>query len=155
TGISGDTWVWNGQAWSQRTPVLQPPPRWATKLAWDPARSRLVMFGGDTGSYNEVQDVWEWDGASWSLVPTPTPPTARAEHAVATSPDGAGIVAILGRGRSTIGDAVRLRWDTAAGGGGETCTSVDVDGDTLAGCKDPDCWRVCSPMCPPGVTSCA
>jgi hypothetical protein len=31
--------------------------------------------------------------------------------------------------------------------------SVDLDGDQLTGCDDPDCWARCAPTCPPG-TSC-
>jgi len=34
----------------------------------------------------------------------------------------------------------------------ESCiVPVDLDGDGLAGCADPDCWMVCNPTCSPGV----
>jgi hypothetical protein len=28
----------------------------------------------------------------------------------------------------------------------------DTDGDTLAGCADPDCFGKCFPLCPPGLS---
>jgi hypothetical protein len=36
-------------------------------MAYDPARSRIVVFGGYDGR-NNLNDTWEFDGASWSRV---------------------------------------------------------------------------------------
>ena len=44
------------------------------------------------------------------------------------------------------------RWDSVTPF--EDCSStIDSDGDGLAGCDDPDCWTVCQPACPP-LTTC-
>jgi hypothetical protein len=43
----------------------------------------------------------------------------------------------------------RLRWDGA--GADDSCQdAIDFDGDGLAGCADPDCYYVCTPLCTPG-----
>jgi hypothetical protein len=53
---------------------------------------------------------------------------------------------------STVANVAELSW---RGNGNETCaTSLDADGDGLAGCADPDCWFVCTPLCPPGSLTC-
>jgi len=38
----------------------------------------------------------------------------------------------------------------------ESCAAAeDLDEDLLAGCKDPDCWALCDPQCPPvAATTC-
>jgi hypothetical protein len=59
---------------------------------------------------------------------------------------------VFGGGGESVpmGDLWRLRW--ATDGATELCTiDVDTDGDGLAGCADPDCWAVCTPLCPPGA----
>ncbi len=44
----------------------------------------------------------------------------------------------------------RLQWSD--GKIYEACrANVDLDGDGLSGCADPDCWIACAPMCPPGA----
>jgi hypothetical protein len=36
-------------------------------MAYDEARDRLVVIGGDQGN-GLVADVWEWDGSRWMEV---------------------------------------------------------------------------------------
>jgi hypothetical protein len=36
-------------------------------MAYDAARSRLVLFGGYNGTEN-LNDTWEWDGTQWRCV---------------------------------------------------------------------------------------
>ncbi len=49
--------------------------------AYDSARSKLVVFGGQAASQAILGDTWEWDGATWSQVAT-TGPAARCFHAM-------------------------------------------------------------------------
>jgi hypothetical protein len=50
-------------------------------MVYDPARERVVLFGGrdDSGRRN---DTWEWDGSDWTRVATTGPPE-RCRHAMA------------------------------------------------------------------------
>lgn len=71
-----DTWEWDGTAWTQRA-VTGPGIRGQHAMAYDSARSRIVLFGGSS-----VTDTWEWDGAEWNLRAT-TGPSARFATAMA------------------------------------------------------------------------
>ncbi|MGE3352250.1 MAG: kelch repeat-containing protein [Planctomycetota bacterium] len=67
-----DTWEWDGDSWLQRSPPVRPSPR-RCKLAYDEARSRVVLFGGRDAAGNDLQDSWEWDGDQWlSISPSAT-----------------------------------------------------------------------------------
>ncbi|MEM6531131.1 MAG: kelch repeat-containing protein [Myxococcota bacterium] len=70
--FSNDTWEWDGQSWSNVTPVSFPeraPDRYAFQMAYDAARERTVLFDCtsecDTGS---PTSVWEWDGTRWAEI---------------------------------------------------------------------------------------
>ena len=55
----GDTWVWDGAAWTQKFPTVSPSARGEIAMAYDAARHQIVMFGGDTTS-----ETWRWDSAT-------------------------------------------------------------------------------------------
>ena len=90
-----DTWIWDGSTWTQHAAGLNPPSRAGHAMAYDPARRRVVMFGGDAGS-TFLNDTWEWDGTRWQLVPTPASPSARHSHAMAYEPHRHGILLVGG-----------------------------------------------------------
>jgi hypothetical protein len=57
----GDTWAWDGEHWRQRQDI-GPSPRHTPAMAWDAARNRAVLFGGDSpnlGGSRVVGDTWE------------------------------------------------------------------------------------------------
>lgn len=63
-----DTWVWNGDDWTERFPATVPTARNVAMMAFDPLRSRALLFGGVVaGTYAgiTVGDTWEWDGVAW------------------------------------------------------------------------------------------
>jgi hypothetical protein len=67
--------------WSDQAFGSSPAARSSHAMAYDSARSRVVLFGGWDGvSYKS--DTWEWDGAKWTQSPA-TGPTARSGHAMA------------------------------------------------------------------------
>ncbi len=72
----GDTWRWDGSAWSSPALSVAPPARFGHRLVGDLARRRLVLFGDRDGR----SDTWEWDGAGWQLVMNPSPPGSRSRH---------------------------------------------------------------------------
>jgi hypothetical protein len=83
-GTTNDTWLWNGQTWSLRSPAVSPPPRAYYSMAYDRQRRRVVLFGGwfydGISTTTTYGDTWEWDGANWQMMAaagTNTPPARR------------------------------------------------------------------------------
>jgi hypothetical protein len=66
----GDTWEWNGTAWSLRSST-GPSPRSSASMAYDAGRQVTVLFGGIHVSV--LGETWEWNGTSWSLRATTGP----------------------------------------------------------------------------------
>jgi hypothetical protein len=59
---SGETWHWSGGVWS-KVQEIGPTARAGHALAWDDARSRLVLFGGTSGQPpTYFSDTWESPG---------------------------------------------------------------------------------------------
>jgi len=56
-------WTWNGHVW--QSTATAPPRRRGTAMAYDEARSRVVLFGGD-GESGRLSDTWEWNGRRWT-----------------------------------------------------------------------------------------
>jgi hypothetical protein len=84
-GVVGDTWEWDGTAWS-RMATTGPAARCEHVMAYDRARKRTVMFGGRvlTGDLlKPTDDTWEWNGTAWARI-TSTGPPARAGAAMAS-----------------------------------------------------------------------
>ncbi|MGE3175244.1 MAG: hypothetical protein AB7O97_21635 [Planctomycetota bacterium] len=63
-GELGDTWVYDGSAWTQRTPANAPSPRRRAACAYDERRERVVLWGGEDAT-TTFRDTWEWDGTDW------------------------------------------------------------------------------------------
>jgi hypothetical protein len=74
--LFGDTWTWNGSAWTQAMPATSPSARSAPGLAFDPAAQRVLLFGGIDNS-TVYGDTWTFDGANWTQAVTPVAPSAR------------------------------------------------------------------------------
>lgn len=66
----GDTWSWNGFAWTQRMPVgLKPSPRRDTALAADHHDNTVLLYGGSVVSgsnFVPTGETWVWDGSYWT-----------------------------------------------------------------------------------------
>jgi hypothetical protein len=65
--------------WEPRVPSL--PPRASACFAWDSARQRLVLFGGNIGFQADLvlAETWEWDGTRWlQKTPRHSPPARRS-----------------------------------------------------------------------------
>lgn len=101
----GDTWTWDGTTWTERT-VPGPSARTDAKMAWDPRRQRIVLFGGFDGAIQS--DTWEWDGAAWTQRTTPTQPRPRQRHSLAYDPIRARLILHGGQGVFQLGDLWEL-----------------------------------------------
>jgi Galactose oxidase, central domain len=67
--------------WTQKQDV-GPSGRGGHAIAYDPARERVLLFGGRAGGGTLQGDTWEWDGGDWTQV-ADTGPDARSGHALA------------------------------------------------------------------------
>jgi hypothetical protein len=149
-----ETWTYDGTTWTNASNGFRPSARNDATLTWNAARGKLVLIGGN-GSFNSPIDAFEWNGSAWSSVPAEQAPFGRFHAAAITSLDGAGVTVYGGdipTASNPLSERWELRWDAAQLS--EDCTPADLDGDSLVGCADPDCWPICAPACPPG-TSCA
>jgi hypothetical protein len=104
TGISAETWEWNGTAWTPRV-VSGPSARGYPAMAYDAARGVTVLFGGWTGFYNA--ETWEWNGTVWTQRVGGSP-SARYLHA--TAYDAARGVTVL-FGGATDGGISAETWE--------------------------------------------
>ena len=78
----GDTWEWDGLAWSLATPTNSPSVRYWPAMVYDSARRHMLLFGGSSSTGQPLADTWVWDGASWTQVTPATFPTAGYGHAM-------------------------------------------------------------------------
>ncbi len=103
-------WGWDGAKWRA---FREPGPglRRHIKLAYDPVRDRLVMYGGfiDNATYSLMADTWEWDGSRWERVATDGP-GPRASYSLVYDPARQRVVMFGGLSKdSTYGDT--WSWD--------------------------------------------
>jgi hypothetical protein len=95
--VSAETWEWDGETWSLRTPAVSPPARAHHAMVYDGAMHRVVMYGGDaTADPNgaKLGDAWAWDGTNWTRVADG--PTGRSGHAMAYDPKRDAVVVFGG-----------------------------------------------------------
>ena len=78
--------------WLQIHPSTAPAGRQGHAMAYDFARSRVVLFGGANGG-GSLADTWEWDGTNWSRRNPTSSPSARYAHLM-DSPLRAGVDAV-------------------------------------------------------------
>ena len=74
-----DTWVWDGQTWTQLFPASVPPIRSDASMAYDAASGQLILFGGVGTTGTALGDTWTWDGANWLPLSPAVSPPARAQ----------------------------------------------------------------------------
>lgn len=103
--------------WTQRQDI-GPSARLGHALAYDAARSRTLLVGGD-GLGTLYNDTWLWDGESWTQVQD-IGPSGRAGHAIAYDSARQRVVLFGGRGTSALADT--WEWD------GEAWTQVEDTG---------------------------
>ncbi len=105
--LGPETWTYNGAAWSPVTPAVVPPPRSDAALAYDPIHQRVVMFGGEHSTVDDLiyyGDTWTFDGATWTEVPLDVHPPNRSRAMLAFDPSR-GTMVLLG------GNALADAWE--------------------------------------------
>ena len=82
----GGTWTWNSTTSSWTTVATSGPAvREQLSMAYDPATSQLLVFGGIGTSNGVYADTWKWTGTAWSQVAS-TGPSARWGASMAFDP---------------------------------------------------------------------
>jgi len=83
TPLYNDTWAWDGTTWTQQLPANNPPGTTLPGMAYDQARSQIVVFGGFNGSFSS--DTWVWGAPSPTTCPPP-PGGGGGQPAISVSP---------------------------------------------------------------------
>jgi hypothetical protein len=112
-----------GPIWTQLTPSgTLPAVRYLHSAIYDPARDRMVVFGGYSGSISMLNDVWSLslEGATaWTQqTPSGTPPGGRDGHSAIYDPVRDRMVVFGGYWGRSVNDVWALGWsfNTAVGG---------------------------------------
>lgn len=114
----GDTWEWDGVAWS-RMATGGPTPRFGHAMTFDAIRGRVVLFGGMDATGTSVGETWEWTGANW-IQAAATGPSGRFAHAMAFDPIRAESLVVGGFDSGRLNDTWAwdgTAWRLAAAGG--------------------------------------
>ena len=102
-----DTWVWDGNDWTQVTPSGSPQARGFHTLAYDAVRGQVVLFGGlnyiSSSNYAFLNDTWTWNGFTWTQQNPVNSPSARRSHMM-TWDDARGQVVLFGGMASLVDD---------------------------------------------------
>jgi hypothetical protein len=104
----GDTWEWDGHAWSLRA-TTGPAPRYGPSVAYDPVRRQVILFGGSDHAGNIYGDTWAWDGSRWTKLADRGPSPRGVGQFVSTELP-AGLVLVGGLAAGTVFEDA-WRWD--------------------------------------------
>jgi hypothetical protein len=66
TATTSSTWTFDGMAGSKPPMAINPPPPFGAGMAYDPASSMVVLYGGHAGNGGPLDDTWTWDGTTWT-----------------------------------------------------------------------------------------
>ncbi|HEY3449084.1 MAG TPA: hypothetical protein VGK67_22170 [Myxococcales bacterium] len=98
-GAGLDTWEYDAatRAWTQLSNPngVDPGPNcdWTNDMVFDPAASRMLLYGGFDCTGTRRDDLWSWDGAGWSQV---------CAECTGLSREGHGLVVDLARGKLVV-----------------------------------------------------
>jgi hypothetical protein len=77
---SNQTWSYDGGAWTQLTPAVQPTGRIELEMVYDAGRNVVVLYGGAGSTAAAASETWEFDGTNWTLITTATSPGPRSRY---------------------------------------------------------------------------
>jgi len=106
-GLVDWTFEWNGSSWSQ-VGVPGPPARTHHAMAYDRARSVVLLFGGVGNNGSVYGDTWQWNGTAWTQVAGAGPPS-RWAHGMAHDVARARVVLFGGMAAQLLNDT--WEWD--------------------------------------------
>jgi hypothetical protein len=107
---TNETWLWNGESWTEASPEVSPPPRSGASMAYSPPLDGIVLFGGSNGAPGgHLGDTWLWDGETWTEMTFPHSPNARFGAALAHDPASDATVLFGGNDNQFLSDTWTLR----------------------------------------------
>ncbi len=90
-GYLGDTWTYSAGVWTNITATVDTPPPagfWMS-MAYDPATTSVLLFGGLNQSSEYGNDTWSFHGGQWTqLFPSVLPPGRHAQEMIFDAADG-------------------------------------------------------------------
>jgi len=99
-GGGSDTWEWDGNNWTYRSPAQSPSAR--QYLQGATRNGNVLIFGGASGN-TSFNDTWLWDGTNWAQQSPASPPGARNRFAM--GPTGTGVLMFGGyKGATTTAE---------------------------------------------------
>jgi hypothetical protein len=145
-----DTLLWDGTTWTAPTVAAPPDRRYYSTMAFDPIRSRVVLFGGHQQA--SMNDTWEWDGATWTQRAS-TGPLPRQQAAMVF--DALGQRILLYGGTDSSVDLFEDTWAYFTRGGSCSMASDCETGFCVDGvcCEQASCGpcRACDTAASPGL----
>lgn len=122
-GLLGDTWSWNGTAWSSVSGTA-PFARYGHKMAYL-AGTGAIMFGG-SNVLNYLNETWQYVSGVWTQLAPASSPPARIGHAMA---GGGGMVVMFGGQNSNqcLNDTYNFNGTTWTKNTSPTTPSVRTD----------------------------
>ncbi|HEX5051749.1 MAG TPA: kelch repeat-containing protein [Planctomycetota bacterium] len=101
----GDTWEWDGTAWSNVTPAgTSPSARSFCAMAFDWVNGKVLLFGGNDGVAPHLNDTWQWDGTTWTQLNPAHVPPVRQQHLMVARADHVDIVMAVGQNTVRLAD---------------------------------------------------
>ena len=114
TSFNDDTWMWDGQSWTQLDPPQSPPPLSGASMAYDPAHNNIVLFGGALNGPLSAR-TYVFDGTTWTdrsdesdLRTFAHTPRARYDAMMSGDVADGGVVLFGGEADNTLFDDVWL-----------------------------------------------
>lgn len=126
----GDTWIFDGNAWTDVTPGTSPEPRRDVAGAYHASTEEVVIFGGEDDA-TVFDDTWAWDGASSAEVSVAGPP-ARHGHRMAYDAQRDRTVLFGGRDAGGAPLTDTWEWDGTSWSELTTATTIPAAKDTMA-----------------------
>jgi cysteine-rich repeat protein len=141
TTFDNTVWQWHAGKWtSLPSSAGWPTGRVRFGMAFDPRLGETVVFGG-SNSAGVLTDAWSWNGERWRTLDKL--PIKFPQDAISMAYDET-LAAMIVYGDKSQQTAGMLRWLSPTGVD-EVCDSnLDLDGDGLYGCDDPDCTYACT-----------
>jgi hypothetical protein len=92
-----DTWTWDGNTWSERTPVTSPPAAYGPALVYDTKLGQVVALVDVSQGTKQLTQTWTWDGTTWAKL-HPTVELPGSSFTAVTAYDAVhGTVVVFGR----------------------------------------------------------